>query len=154
MFIPLLLMALPVAFWLIKRSAEKQEPVSDGATLEFPLTRGMRFLIGSVVIALIGFSALVLGTALVQGFEGWYAVFIPLAVLLAILTATPGKVVLDHDGIRQHRWLFRDKTIAWHEIARGGADGEPGPFTSRARMAAVQFHFPLCTLAGLTLNSR
>jgi hypothetical protein len=77
----------------------------------------MRFLIGSVVIALIGFSALVLGTALVQGFEGWYAVFIPLAVLLAILTATPGKVVLDHDGIRQHRWLFRDKTIAWHEIA-------------------------------------
>src|SRR6266496_2646169 len=66
MLVTLSILALPIAFWLIRRSALKQEPLTDGGALEFPITRGMPFLIDSVVIALIGFSVLILGTALIS----------------------------------------------------------------------------------------
>ena len=76
----------------------------------------MRFLFGVVVVLLAAFSLLVLTFALVRG-EGAYGVFIPLVVLLAILLARPRPVVLDHDGVRQHRWLRADREIAWIDIA-------------------------------------
>jgi hypothetical protein len=153
MLVTLSILALPIAFWLIRRSALKQEPLTDGGALEFPITRGMRFLIDSVVIALIGFSVLILGTALIQG-EGWYAVFMPLAVLLAILMATPGAVVLDHAGIRQHRWLLGDKTIAWNEIAWMRHGWRTGAIYVKSKNGGAQLRSPLSTLADLTLNGR
>jgi len=60
MLVPLSLLALPIAFSSIKRSARKQEPLSDGATLEFALARGMQILIGLVLILLAAFTILVL----------------------------------------------------------------------------------------------
>jgi len=108
--------ALPMLFFLIKRSAHMHEPEEDSTALRFRIAPGMRFLIQMVVIALSAFTVLVFVIGLIQG-ESWYGVFIPLAVLLAILLATPRAVVLDHEGIRQRRLLFSDKKIAWNEIA-------------------------------------
>jgi hypothetical protein len=116
MLIPVSIVALPIAFWLIKRSALKQKPLANGNTLEFALAQGMRFLLGSVVVALTAFSVLIFVSGLVAG-EGWYAAFIPLAVLVVIQMATPRTVMLDHDGLRQRRWFLGDRKIAWNEIA-------------------------------------
>jgi len=119
-FLGILLLVSPVAlaisFFLIKRSGRKQEPRQEGAALEFAPAPGMQFLLGLVVIFLIAFTILVLAMALTTG-EGWYAALIPLAVLVAILLAKPRPVTLDHNGIRQHRWLRQDREIAWDEIA-------------------------------------
>jgi len=76
----------------------------------------MRLLLGSVVVGLSALSVLISVYGIVKG-EGWYGVFIPLAVLVSIQMATPGTVILDHDGIRQRRWLLGDKKITWDEIA-------------------------------------
>ena len=46
-----------------------------------------------------------------------YAALIPVSVLVAILLAEPRTVLINHEGIRQHRWLRRDRVIAWNEIA-------------------------------------
>ena len=107
---------LAIAFSLARRSARKGEPRQEGPSLEFFLAPGMRFLLALVLVLLAAFSMLVLGVSLSRG-EGWYAVFIPLAVLLAILLAYPRPVLLDHNGIRQQRWLRRDREIAWAEVA-------------------------------------
>ncbi|HEY6764428.1 MAG TPA: hypothetical protein VI386_06625 [Candidatus Sulfotelmatobacter sp.] len=76
----------------------------------------MRILIVVVSVSLGAFSLLVLATT-VSHHEGWYAALIPLSVLVAILLAKPRSVLLDHKGIRQERWITRDREIAWHEIA-------------------------------------
>ncbi len=119
-FLGILLLVSPVAlaisFFLIKRSARKQEPRQEEAALEFAPAPAMQFLLGLVLLLLIAFSILVLVMALSAG-EGWYAVFIPLAVLVALLLAKPRPVVLDHNGIRQRRWLRQDRAITWDEIA-------------------------------------
>ena len=108
--------ALALSFFLIKRSARKQQPRQEGAALEFVPASGTKFLFRLVLILLIAFTILVLAMALSKG-EGWYAVLIPLAVLVAILLAEPKPVVVDHNGIRQRRWLRQDREIAWDEIA-------------------------------------
>ena len=41
MLIPISLLALPILFWLIKRSARNSEPVRNGPAFEFVLGRGM-----------------------------------------------------------------------------------------------------------------
>jgi hypothetical protein len=116
MIIPLSLLALPVAFWLIKRSAVTRKPLTNAGALEFALAPGMRYLLGSVIVGLTAFSVLIFVYGMING-EGWYGVFIPLAVLVALLIATPGTVVLDQDGIRQRRRLLGDRKIAWDEVA-------------------------------------
>jgi uncharacterized Tic20 family protein len=116
LLIPVAIVVLPISFFLIKRSAQKRGPQQDGSALRFSIAPGMRFLIVSVVVALSVFSILTFAMGLIQG-EGWYGVFIPLAVLLAIIMAIPRAVVLNDDGIRQHRWLLGSKEIAWNEIA-------------------------------------
>jgi hypothetical protein len=111
----------PIVFFMclfswLRRSARKQEPRQEGSATEFPVASGMRFLFGLVVVLLAAFSVLVLMVALAHG-DGVYAVLIPLVVLSAILLAKPMPVVLDHDGLRQHRWLGADREIAWIDIA-------------------------------------
>jgi hypothetical protein len=106
---------LAVSFYLIKRSARKQEPRQEGSALEFIPAPGMRLLLGLVLLLLTAFTVLVLVVAFFNG-EGWYAVFIPLSFLVAILIANPRPVALDHNGIRQKRWLRGDREIAWAEI--------------------------------------
>jgi hypothetical protein len=103
-------------FGWLRRSATKHQPRQDGATLEFFLAPGMRILIGGVVTALVAFTLLVLGVSAHQG-GGWYGVFIPLAVLGTILLAKPRPVVLDHDSIRQERWIRGERKIAWNQVA-------------------------------------
>ena len=111
----------PIVFFMclfswLRRSARKQEPRQEGSATEFPVASGMRFLFSLVAVLLAAFSVLVLAVALARG-EGIYAVLIPLVVVLAILLARPRPVVLDHDGVRQHRWLRPDRAIAWNDIA-------------------------------------
>jgi hypothetical protein len=77
----------------------------------------MRILLRLVISSLAAFSGLLLVTSLSRKGDGWYAVFFPLVVLLAMLLALPRPVCLNQDGIRQHRWLRRDREIAWNEIA-------------------------------------
>jgi uncharacterized Tic20 family protein len=139
MLIPLSILALPVAFWLIKRSASKQEPFIHGAVLEFPLTRGMRFLIGFVLALLLAFTVLIL-FALISSGGSPFAVLIPLAVLLAITIATPAAVVVDDTGIRQRRWPLAERQTAWTEVAtvtRGANTGRIFVWSTNGKIAAV-----------------
>src|SRR5215470_4738924 len=99
LLIPIAIVALPIFFFLIKRSAAGREPTQDEPSLRFDIAPGMGFLITGVEIALVAFSLLVFSFGLVRG-EGWYAAFIPLAVLAAIVIATPQTILLDHNGIR------------------------------------------------------
>jgi hypothetical protein len=46
-----------------------------------------------------------------------YAALIPISVLVAILLAEPRTVLINDEGIRQHRWLRGDRVIPWNEIA-------------------------------------
>lgn len=103
--------------WL-RRSAKKLQPREAGSSIEFDLSPRMRILIRVVLLSLVLFSVLVFWTSLSQGGEGWYAVFIPLTVLLAILLTTPRTVVVDGARIRQRRLIRTDREIAWNEIAR------------------------------------
>jgi hypothetical protein len=115
---PIILLAgLAIFFWLIKRSAKRAEPRADGSALEFFLAPGMAFLLSLVLLLLGAFVVLVLAVSLSRGGEGWYGVFIPLAVLVAIILAKPRAVLLDQNGVRQQRWLHKDREIPWAEIA-------------------------------------
>ena len=120
-FLGILLLVSPVilaiSFFLIRRSAFKREPQQEGSTLIFCPAPGIRFLLWLVSTLLIAFSLLVLAVTLSRGGEGWYGVFIPLIVLVAIFLAKPRAVVLDHRGLRQPRWFKGNREIAWSEIA-------------------------------------
>lgn len=120
-FLGLLISVSPIIlfaclFWFLRRSAKKQQPRQDGSALEFFLAPGMRILLGLVVALLAAFTLLILAVTSSKG-EGWYAVFIPLSVLVAIFLVKPRAVVLDHNGIRQQRWISGDHEVAWNEIA-------------------------------------
>ncbi len=112
----------PIAFFMLlfkwlRRSARRLEPKDEGSSIKFFVAPRMRFLLLLVLSLLVGFTVLVLAFSLSRGGEGWYAVFIPLAVLLALLLAMPRTISVDHRGIRQHRWLMGDREIPWHEVA-------------------------------------
>jgi hypothetical protein len=111
------IIAFMLLFNWLRRSAKRLLPRQEGSALEFFVAPGMRILLCFVIVSLIAFTGLVLVTSLRRNGDGWYAVFFPSAVLLAMLLAMPRPVSLNHDGIRQHRWLRRDREIAWNEIA-------------------------------------
>lgn len=119
-FLGILLLVSPVilaiSFFLIRRSASKQEARQEGSALIFCPALGIRFLLWLVSILLIAFALLVLSVTLSQG-EGWYGVFVPLAVLVTIFLAKPRAVVLDHKGLRQLTWFHGNREIAWSDIA-------------------------------------
>jgi hypothetical protein len=46
-----------------------------------------------------------------------YAALFSLSVLVALLPAKPRAVILDHNGIRQSRWIRNDREIGWNDIA-------------------------------------
>ena len=103
-------------FSSIKRSALRQQPRQNGVALEFFPVAGMKFLLRLVLISLAGFAILV--TVAMRHEAGtFYAPLIPLSVFTLILLTNPMPVVLDQNGIRQKRWLRREKEIAWKDIA-------------------------------------
>lgn len=112
---PLVLFTL--LFKWLRHSAKRLHPRQEGEVLEFFVAPGMRILIRIVLFALAAFTASLLVASLLKGGDGWYAAFIPLTVLLAIVLATPRTVTLDSTGIRQHRWIRVDREILWAEIA-------------------------------------
>jgi predicted small integral membrane protein len=132
---------LPLLFFLIKRAAGGYGSQQDGSVLRFDIALGMRALISLVIIALISFSVLVLVLAPKHG-GGWYAVFVPLAVLLAILLCTPGTVLLDDGGIRQRRLLLSDKKIAWNEVAWMKRGWRTGTAYVKSNNGGGRFRFP------------
>jgi hypothetical protein len=101
--------------WL-RRSAKKHQPRENARAVEFFPAPGMRILIVSVQVALVAFTILVLAVS-IRRRDGWFAVLIPLSVLVAILLAKPRTVTVDQNGIRQNRWFRGDRAIAWNEIA-------------------------------------
>jgi hypothetical protein len=103
-------------FWWLRRSARNHQPKEEDGVLEFSLALGMRVLLNIVLVALLLFSGLTLVASLSQG-GGWYVVLIPLSVLAAILLAWPKAVMLDHNGIKQRRWIRGDREIGWSDIA-------------------------------------
>jgi hypothetical protein len=103
-------------FWWIHRSAKRLHPRENGSSIEFSLAPRMRVLIEIVIVLLVAFTALVVLETIRSG-EGFYAVLIPLSVLIAIFLAKPRSVLTDHEGIHQGRWLRQDRVIAWNEIA-------------------------------------
>lgn len=111
------LFLLMVLFNRLRRSAKRAHPREEGASLEFFMAPGMRILIRIVLLSLIVFAALFLAASLFRGGDGWYAAFIPLTVLVAILLATPRAVTLDSNGIRQRRWIRGVREIPWAEVA-------------------------------------
>jgi hypothetical protein len=118
----LLVGSSPILFFMLlfnwlRRSAKKLTPSHEGTSITFYVSPAMRILLWIVLFLLIAFIVLVFVTSLSRGGDGWYGVFIPLAVLLAILLAMPRRVTVDHLGIRQHRWIGGDREIAWNEIA-------------------------------------
>ena len=102
--------------WWIRRSTKGLRPREDGTYVEFSLAPRMHVLIEIVTVSLVAFSALTVWETVRKG-EGSYAALIPVSVLVAILLAEPRTVLIDHDGIRQHRWLRGDRVISWNEIA-------------------------------------
>lgn len=103
-------------FWWIRRSTRKLRPRENGTSVEFSLTPRMHVLIEIVTVSLVAFTALIVSETVRKG-EGLYAVLIPISVLVAILLAEPRTVLIDHEGIRQHRWLRGDRVIPWNQIA-------------------------------------
>lgn len=139
MLIPISALGLPIVFSLIKRSARKEEPVTNGTALEFSLACGMKTLVRSVLLALAAFTVFVLVTVLSVG-ASFLAVLIPLSVLIAVSLAIPRPIVLDDAGIRQQRWLLPDRQTGWAEIAtfsRGQNTGRMFVWTTAGRIAAV-----------------
>jgi hypothetical protein len=104
-------------FTWLRRSAKKLSPREEGTALEFFMAPRMRILLGFVIVSLIAFSILIFVTSLSGGGDGWYAVFIPLIVLVAILLAMPKTVSLNAYGLRQHHWLRTDREITWNDVA-------------------------------------
>ncbi len=120
-FLGLLVGSSPIILFMclfswLRRSAKKCQPRQAGAELEFFVAPGMRILLGLVLVGLVAFTVLVLAVSVHQG-GGWYGIFIPLSVLAALLIAKPRSVVLDHNGIRQQRWIRGDREVAWNQIA-------------------------------------
>ncbi|HSZ63049.1 MAG TPA: hypothetical protein VK828_14700 [Terriglobales bacterium] len=76
----------------------------------------MHVLIEIVTVSLVAFTALTVWETVRKG-EGLYAALIPISVLVAILLAEPRTVLINDEGIRQHRWLRGDRVIPWNEIA-------------------------------------
>ena len=121
---PLLPLLLFVGFYAcvraffssIKRSALRQQPRQNGVALEFFPVAGMQFLVRLVLISLAAFAILV-AMAMRREAGTFYAPLIPLSVFTLILLTNPMPVVLDQNGIRQQRWLLREKEIAWKDIA-------------------------------------
>jgi hypothetical protein len=113
-FLPIILFML--LFNWLRRSAKKLHPRPDGSSLEFFVAPGMRILLRLVLFLLAAFTILVLVAIRSEG-GSFYAILIPLSVLVAILLAMPRTVTVDGRGIRQHRWIRKDREIAWHEIA-------------------------------------
>jgi hypothetical protein len=103
-------------FWWIRRSTKKLRPREDGASVEFSLAPRMHVLIEIVTVSLVAFTALTVWETVRKG-EGLYAALIPISVLVAILLAEPRTVLINDEGIRQHRWLRGDRVIPWNEIA-------------------------------------
>jgi len=103
-------------FWWIRRSARKLRPREDGTSVEFCLAPRMLVLVEIVIVSLVAFTGLIVWETGRKG-EGLYAALIPLSVLVAILLAEPRTILINHEGIRQHRWLRGDRVIAWNEIA-------------------------------------
>jgi hypothetical protein len=103
-------------FWWIRHSTRRLRPRQNGSSVEFLLTPRMHVLIEIVTVSLVAFTALTVWETVRKG-EGLYAALIPVAVLVAILLAEPRTVLIDHEGIRQHRWLRGDRVISWNEIA-------------------------------------
>jgi hypothetical protein len=103
-------------FWWIRRPTRKLRPRENRASVEFSLTPRMHVLIEIIILSLVAFTALTVWETVRKG-EGLYAALIPVSVLVAILLAGPRTVLINHEGIRQHRWLRGDRVIAWNEIA-------------------------------------
>lgn len=103
-------------FWWIRCSARRLGPREDGNSVEFSLAPRMRVLVEIVIVSLVAFTALIVLETVRKG-EGLLAPLIPLSMLVAILLAEPRTILINHEGIRQHRWLRRDRFIAWNEIA-------------------------------------
>jgi hypothetical protein len=103
-------------FWWIRRSTRKLRPRENGTSVEFSLTPRMHVLIDIVAASLVAFTALTLWETIPKG-KGLYAALIPVSVLVAILLAEPRTILINHEGIRQHRWIRADRVIAWNEIA-------------------------------------
>ena len=99
-------------FWWIRRSTRKLRPRENGTSVEFSLTPRMHVLIEIVTVSLVAFTVLTLWGTVRKGGEV-YAALIPISVLVAILLAEPRTVLIDHEGIRQTRWLRGDRIIAW-----------------------------------------
>ncbi|MGA8764002.1 MAG: hypothetical protein WB562_14145 [Candidatus Sulfotelmatobacter sp.] len=95
-------------FWWIRRSTRKLRPRENGASVEFSLAPRMHVLIEIVTVSLVAFTALTMWET-VRKREGLYAALIPVSVLVAILLAEPRTVLINHEGIRQRRWLRGDR---------------------------------------------
>ena len=104
-------------FTWLRRSAKRLEPRERGGSLEFYVSPRMRILLWTVISLLTGFIILVSLVSLSKNGDGWYAIFIPMAVLCAIFAAMPRTVVVDHRGIRQQRWIRQDREISWENVA-------------------------------------
>jgi hypothetical protein len=103
-------------FSTIKRSALRQEPRQNGAALEFFPVPRMQALVRLVLALLAAFGILILVAVRNQG-GSFYALLIPASVFLLICLVRPVSVVVDDHGIRQRRWLLRDKGIEWADVA-------------------------------------
>src|SRR5574340_1119511 len=100
----------------IKRSAMKRQPREQGGSLEFFVVPGMRLLIKIVLTLLVGFSILIAGAVHIRD-GSFYALLIPLSILLLIVLVKPVPVIVDSNCIHQSRWFVRDKEIPWEDIA-------------------------------------
>jgi drug/metabolite transporter (DMT)-like permease len=127
-------------FWWIRRSVRKLRPREDGVSIEFSLAPRMHILIEIVIVSLVAFTALIVWETIRKG-GGLYAALIPLSVLVAILLAEPRRILVNDEGIRQHRWLRGDRVIAWNEIVwmRRGRNTGSTYLKSRNGGRAVSF---------------
>ena len=103
-------------FTYLRRSAKKQKPRQEGASMVFFVAPGMRILLGSVMLALVLFMILVLSALRFEG-ESFLALLIPLSVFAALLLARPREVTLDHNGIRQQGCFGQPRVIHWEDVA-------------------------------------
>ncbi len=119
-------------FWWIRRSTKKLRPRENGNSIEFSPAPRMHVLIEIVTVSLVAFTALIVWETVRAG-EGLYAALIPVSVLVAILVAEPRTVLIDDEGIRQHRWLRGDRIIAWNEVAWMGRGRNTGTTYVKSR---------------------
>ena len=139
MLIPLSLVAFPIVFWAIRRSARRQGPVRKGLALEFGIARGPKLLIAFVLIVLVAFTILVFATSFSRGASP-VGIIIPLVVIVGIVLAIPHAVVLDDTGIRQRRLLFSKRCTPWADVSTVTGDANRGRtivWSSDGEIAAV-----------------